>query len=112
MALERGLRRGEEKLTREQRLLDIFGSMPTSVGEVWSEPVLVQDIWSGLASVEDARLWNWDSRLNGTGSRVLSPRSIDLWDQRQHMETETKRVLCHKARDEVTRYGKKSRGGE
>ena len=31
----------------------IFGPMPKSVGEFWSEPVLVQDIWSVLASVED-----------------------------------------------------------
>ena len=31
----------------------IFGPRPTSVGEVWSGSVLVQYIWSGLASVED-----------------------------------------------------------
>ena len=40
------LQQQEEKLTRDQRLLEIFGPMPTSVGEVWSGPVSVQDIWS------------------------------------------------------------------
>ena len=50
---EREMWRQEEKLTRDQRLLEIFGPGPMSVVEVWSGPVLVQDIWSGLTSVED-----------------------------------------------------------
>ena len=44
---------GKKKLTRDQRLLDIFGPRPTSVGEVWLGTVLVQYIWSGSTSVED-----------------------------------------------------------
>ena len=31
----------------------IFGPRSTYVGKVWLGTVLVQDIWSGLASVED-----------------------------------------------------------
>ena len=50
---ERELRQREEKLTWDQRLLEILGLRPTSVGEVWSGPVLVQYVWSGLSSVED-----------------------------------------------------------
>ena len=41
------------KSLESQRLLEIFDLRPTYVGEVWFEPVLVQDIWSGLTSVED-----------------------------------------------------------
>ena len=43
----------KRKLTQDQRLLDIFGPRSTSVGEVLSGPVSVQDIWSVLTSVED-----------------------------------------------------------
>ena len=34
-------------------MLKIFGLIPTSVGEVWSGPVLVQDIWFLSTSVDD-----------------------------------------------------------
>ena len=44
---------GKKELTRDQRMLEIFGSRPTPVGEVWLEPVLIQDICSVLTSVED-----------------------------------------------------------
>ena len=42
-----------KQLTRDQRMLEIFGLSPMSVGEVWPGPMSVQDIWSGLISVED-----------------------------------------------------------
>ena len=64
------------------------------------------------APYKNNRWGNRDSYLNGTVSRFLSPRSIDLWDWWQHTETGTERLPCHKACDEVTRYVKKSRGGE
>ena len=34
-------------------MLETFGLRPTSVGEVWSGPVSVQDIWLVLTSAED-----------------------------------------------------------
>ena len=42
----------KKQLTRDRYMLEIFGLRPTSVGEFWLGPVLVQDIWSGLTSVE------------------------------------------------------------
>ena len=44
---------GKKELTRGECLLMIFGPRLTSVGEVWSGPVLVYGIWSGSTSVED-----------------------------------------------------------
>ena len=43
-----GICGGRKKyLTRDQCQLMIFGPKPTSIREVWSGTVLVQDIWSG-----------------------------------------------------------------
>ena len=44
---------GKKKLTWDQHLLEIFSPRPTSVVEIWSGMVLVQDIWSVSTSVED-----------------------------------------------------------
>ena len=49
---------GKKQLTQDQRLLEIFGLRPTSVGDFWSGPMVVQDIWSGLTSVEYADALN------------------------------------------------------
>ena len=43
---------GKKQLTWDQRLLEIFGPRPMSVGEFWSGTVSVEDIWSRLMSVE------------------------------------------------------------
>ena len=42
---------GGGKLTRDQHMLETFGPMLTSVGEVLLGLVLVHDIWSGSSSV-------------------------------------------------------------
>ena len=44
---------GKKELSWDQGLFIIFGPKPKSVREVWLGLVLVQDIWSILASVED-----------------------------------------------------------
>ena len=58
-------------LNRDQRMLDIFGLRPMSVGEVWLVLVAAQDIWSGSTSVEDV-----DALIEVPG------RSTTLWLRR------------------------------